>query len=620
MKFKLKSFKLIITALICVLMTFLCACGQTDLQPGGTADEGSSTPAATNVDFDDSDYNTEYAGQAAEIVFSQSGVLAEGEGISVEGSTATITRSGDYIVSGESENGRLIVDAEDCAVHLIFNGLSLKSSVSAPIYIKKADKTVITLNQGTKNYITDCENYVYDDAQEEEPNAAVFSKDDLTINGLGELEVTALFNNGIGSKDILKITGGVIKVQAADDGIVGRDCLAVDGGALEITASGDGLKSTNDEDSAKGNIIILGGEITVNSDKDGIQAVNSLLISGGKHAVTAGGGSGASSDYSSSWADDSSKKGLKAQNDISISGGIFNIDSADDAIHSNGTVNISGGDITINTGDDGAHADGALKVSGGNITILDSYEGLEGLNVYISGGNIMLYSEDDGINSAGGSDTGGMRPGDAFSQQGNNASSINIEGGYIYIEASGDGLDSNGSIYMTGGTLLISGPDNGGNGALDYEGAFELSGGILMAAGSSAMAMNVSKAAGQCCVMASFSQTYSAGTVIALMDGQDALIAAFKPGKQFDSIVISAPAMQEGDSYSIYAGGEAQTDSCGFAQEQYVPGELIYEFTFSQSVMNVGSNGSQPGMNGMPGGGMQGGGPNGMRPGGGMGR
>ena len=120
--------------------------------------------------------------------------------------------------------------------------------------------------------------------------------------------------------------------------------------------------------------------------------------------------------------------------------------------------------------------------------------------------------------------------------------------------------------------------------------------------------------------MASFSQTYSAGTVIALMDGQDALIAAFKPGKQFDSIVISAPAMQEGDSYSIYAGGEAQTDSCGFAQEQYVPGELIYEFTFSQSVMNVGSNGSQPGMNGMPGGGMQGGGPNGMRPGGGMGR
>gem|GEM_PF-1715494 len=142
----------------------------------------------------------------------------------------------------------------------------------------------------------------------------------------------------------------------------------------------------------------------------------------------------------------------------------------------------------------------------------------------------------------------------------------------------------------------------------------------VAAAGSSAMAMNVSKAAGQCCVMASFSQTYSAGTVIALMDGQDALIAAFKPGKQFDSIVISAPAMQEGDSYSIYAGGEAQTDSCGFAQEQYVPGELIYEFTFSQSVMNVGSNGSQPGMNGMPGGGMQGGGPNGMRPGGGMGR
>lgn len=309
----MKSFKIFTAALICILMTLLCACVQSNINSGGTAgtDGSSSTPAATFIGFDDSDYNTSYTSQAAEIVFSQSGVSAEGSGVSVEGNTAVITNDGEYIVSGQSQDGRLIVDAEDCSVHIIFNGLTLECATSAPVYIKQADKTIITLNEGTKNYITDCESYIYDDAQEEEPNAAVFSKDDLTINGLGYLEVTARFNNGIGSKDILKITGGVIKVEAADDGIVGRDCLAIDGGEIEVAASGDGLKSTNDEDSEKGNIIITSGSITINAEKDGVQAVNSLLVSGGKHTVTSGGGSGSSSNYSSSWDSQDSQKGLK---------------------------------------------------------------------------------------------------------------------------------------------------------------------------------------------------------------------------------------------------------------------------------------------------------------------
>lgn len=612
----MKSFKIFTAALICILVTLLCACGQSNINPGGTAgtDGSSSTPAATFIGFDDSDYNTSYTSQAAEIVFSQSGVSAEGSSVSVEGNTAVITNDGEYIVSGQSQDGRLIVDAEDCSVHIIFNGLTLECATSAPVYIKQADKTIITLNEGTKNYITDCESCIYDDAQEEEPNAAVFSKDDLTINGLGYLEVTARFNNGIGSKDVLKITGGVIKVEAADDGIVGRDCLAIDGGEIEVAASGDGLKSTNDEDSEKGNIIITSGSITINAEKDGVQAVNSLLVSGGKHTVTSGGGSESSSNYSSSWDSQDSQKGLKAQNDLSISGGIFNIDSADDALHSNGTLTVSGGDITVSTGDDGVHADDALTISNGNINVLASYEGLEGLNVFINGGHIIVHAEDDGINSAGGSDSGGMRPGDGFSfRDDSTASDISIINGYIYVEASGDGLDSNGSIYMSGGTLLVSGPTDGGNGAIDYEGAFELSGGILAAAGSSAMAMNVSQAAGQGAVMVTFDQTYSAGETIALTDRDGNPIVVFKPEKSFNSIVVSSPQMQEGETCLVYAGGQADTDSCGFASDNYTPGELLYEITLSQLVMNAGSvsSGMQPG-GGMPSGG-------GMRPGG-MGR
>ena len=162
---------------------------------------------------------------------------------------------------------------------------------------------------------------------------------------------------------------------------------------------------------------------------------------------------------------------------------------------------------------------------------------------------------------------------------------------------------------MSGGTLLVSGPTDGGNGAIDYEGAFELSGGVLAAAGSSAMALNVSKAAGQGAVMITFDQTYSAGETIALTDRDGNPIVVFKPEKSFNSIVVSSPQMQEGETYLVYAGGQADTDSCGFASDNYTPGELLYEITLSQLVMNAGSvsSGMQPG-GGMPGGGMRPGG------------
>lgn len=580
-----------------VFIMLLCGCGQTNSQPGDTGNLES--PGA---DFDQSDYNTEYSAQAAKILFSQSGVSIEGDGAEADKNTAVITRSGDYIVSGQSENGRLIVDAEDCVVHIIFDGLSLECPTSAPVYIKRSDKTIITLSEGTKNYITDGQSYTYDAPEEEEPNAAIFSKDDLTINGRGSLAVKALFNNGIGSKDVLKITGGEIMVEAVDNGLVGRDSLAIDGGVLKISASGDGLRSTNDEDSQKGNIIILSGELALKAQKDGMQAANSLMVAGGRHKITSGGGS---AQYSGSLLEEESQKGLKAQNSLNISGGSLIIDSADDALHSNGELNITGGDVTVSTGDDGAHADGTLTVSGGNISVLESYEGLEGLNVNIKGGRIIINAEDDGVNSAGGSDTGGMRPGDGFSyDKQENGTNISIEDGYIFIEASGDGIDSNGSVYMTGGTLLISGPDDGGNGALDYDGSFELSGGILIAAGSSAMAMNVSQAAGQSSILAFFNQPCEAGKFAAITDGQDNLIAAFKPGKSFDSIVFSAPELCQGKSFRIYTGGEAETDACGFARDNYTPGELAYEFVFSSSVMSLGKKQAVSGK--MPGGEQQG--------------
>lgn len=606
--------KRLVVFCVCVCAVFLCSCSSAPNNPGGSsgADAGSSASAAVSVDFDDKDYNTEYAeADAVRIIFSETGAEIRGEGADAEGSVITISQEGAYVISGSASDGRLIVDAKNCYVHLIFDGLSIASSESAPIYIKKSDKTVITLMEGTQNHIKDCESYKYDDEEKEEPNAAVFSKGDLTINGKGSLEVTALFNNGITSKDTLKITGGSIQIRAADDGMMGRDCLAVDGGSIEIECSGDGLKSTNDQDADRGNIVLSGGDISIQAKKDGVQAVNALLIAGGKLSVKAGGGSSGNSGYSSTWADEDSAKGLKAQKDLSITGGIIEIDSADDALHSNGALNISGGTLTLSTGDDGVHADGALLIAGGSIDILQSYEGLEGLNVTVKSGDIRLKASDDGINSAGGSDSGGMRPGDRFNSFQNNSDVfIKIEGGAVYIDASGDGIDSNGNVYMTGGTLLINGPVDGGNGALDYEGSFEMSGGLLIAAGSSAMALNISQSSGQCGVMANFSSAQKAGTIVTLTDADDNPIAVFAPAKQFQSIVISAPGVQKGDDCNIYLGSSADTDQYGLAQEVISLGELEYQFTFTDAVISLGAGG-----NAGPGGDMRPGGqPGGIRP------
>ena len=584
---------------VCVCVVFLCSCTSGQNNPGGTSGTSGNASAspALNVEFDDKDYNTEYTeADACRIIFSETGAEILGEGASAEGYVITISQEGDYVLSGSVSDGRLIVDAKNCDVHLIFDGLSIACADSAPIYIKKSNKTVITLKEGTQNYIRDCESYQYDDEEKEEPNAAVFSKSDLTINGNGSLRVTALFNDGITSKDTLKITGGSIQVQAADDGIMGRDCLAVDGGSIEIECSGDGLKSTNDEESNQGNIVLSGGDISIVSEKDGVQAENALKISGGKYNIKAGGGSAENSGYSNSWTDEDSAKGIKAQKDLSITGGIMEIDSADDALHSNGALNISGGSLKLSTGDDGAHADGALLIAGGSIDILQSYEGLEGLNVTIKGGDIRIKAADDGINSAGGTDSGGMRPGDHFDSSRNNGDVfIRVEGGMVYIDASGDGIDGNGNIYMTGGTMLVNGPADGGNGALDYEGTFEMSGGLLIAAGSSAMALNISQGSGQCGVMANFTSVQNAGTVVALTDADNNPIAVFAPAKQFQSVVISAPGVQKGDECNIYTGSTAETDQYGLAQEISSLGVLEYQFTFTDIAVSLGTGGNMGG-------------------------
>lgn len=593
-----------------LLSTFLInGCSGLDSQENTDSEiteeaSGTSESALMEVEleeelFDEEDLDSSWDESADGIISLEGDIISfEGMGAVVEENIITISSAGTYEISGVLKDGSIVVDTDDKeSVRLILNGAQITSSFSAPIYIKAASKTIITLAEGTENTITDGEAYVLEDEAENEPNAAIYSKDDLVINGTGILNVTGNYNNGINGKDDLKIAEGIINVTSVDDGILGKDSIAINKGTITVKAGGDGLKSGNETEENKGYIVIYGGIINITSGNDGIQAATLLQINDGEFNLSSGDGSQDTSE---------SMKGLKAGSEINILGGIYEIVSSDDSVHSNGTITIEGGELSINSGDDGIHSDEKLVINDGTITISRSYEGIESNYIIINGGEVKITASDDGVNVAGGNDGSSVngRPGqNNFTSSG--TSKLEINGGYVWVDSTGDGLDANGSIVMTGGTVLINGPSNSGNGSLDYDGTFELTGGILAAAGSAGMTMTPSDSSSQYSLSMTFSSTQEPGTIVSIVDADQKEIVTFAPGKQFQNIMISSPDLKEGEEYAVYTGGTyTGTSTDGYlTDESYEGGTEIIRFTISSAITylneaGVTTGGSQNGQTG----------------------
>ncbi len=262
-----------------------------------------------------------------------------------------------------------------------------------------------------------------------------------------------------------------------------------------------------------------------------------------------------------------SAKGMKAAGTLTVSGGKITVTAMDDGLHSDGSILITDGSIHIRAVDDGMHAEVDLTIRGGTSEIAQSYEGLEALHISIEGGTNRVTASDDGTNASGGTSSGGMggggmRPPFGQWSSGNVATSadaprVTISGGYTVINASGDGLDSNGSIVMTGGTMLVYGPTNNGNGPIDIgDGAYEMtiSGGMLLAVGSSGMAESATNN-GQAVLAATMRSGLSAGETIGIVDEEGRVLAAFKLPKLISSIVFSSSELTAGTSYSVVYGG-----------------------------------------------------------------
>lgn len=584
-------------------------------RPSGSAGGGTSNSDAESVSsadisnmdfsFSDRDLSAEYDKNTKTEVDLTSSVVS-GSGAQIKNNLLYITKQGTYTLSGSYGEMITIEAGDNDKVQLVLDGVTINSPSGPAIYVKSADKVFITVKDGSKNTISDGADYTLTDG-DTSVDAAIFSRADLTINGGGSLSVSGKCKHAVISKDDLVISDTTLTVNSQNVGLGGKDCIKINGGNITVTAGSDALRSDNTEDASRGYVYIEGGKLNLTAQNDAIQAETVLKIMSAQITAKTGGGSVTSFSSSSE-----SAKGFKAGSDIIISGGSFALDCLDDCVHSNGTISISGGSFSLSSGDDGVHADTDLAISGGEITVSKSYEGLESSKIIISGGRHSVTASDDGLNAAGGNDGSAMggRPGQGMFSSG--VGEIIISGGYTLVDAKGDGIDSNGTVSVTGGVTLVSGPTSGGNGSFDYDDSASVTGGVLIALGSSGMAQSFTEAQNQGAIFTSVS-SQSGGTSFAVLNKSGKVVCSFTPAKAYQTAVVTAPEIKSGESYSIVVGGKVSgADSNGFAQNASISGGTTLSKIEMTSSLYGGSGG---GMHG-GGGGMPGGMPGGMqRPG-----
>ena len=326
--------------------------------PAGQEEIAAVTTEADHATYGKAeDYDTSIPSDAVTITGNGEIVDISGAGAKTDGGAVTITKGGTYVLSGVF-NGQILIDAgKEELVHLVLAGAQMTCTDSAAIYGVQSDKIVITLQDGTVNQIEDGETYVYETAEEEEPNAAIFSKDDLTINGTGSLIVQGNYEDAIGTKDDLLIVSGNYQIDAVEDGVQGKDSLTILDGTFIITAGNDALKASNDTDTDKGWVLIDNGTYTISAGDDAIHAETELTIHDGIIDIVA------------------CQEGIEGQT-VTVNDGMISVKASDDGINAVSgqgsgdiSITINGGEIYVNADGDGLDSNDALVINGGTVYV-----------------------------------------------------------------------------------------------------------------------------------------------------------------------------------------------------------------------------------------------------------
>ena len=346
-----------------------------------------------------------------------------GDGISVSDNIITISKGGDFEVTGTLDDGQIVIDTEE-KVKLRLSGMSLTNKNGSAVYVKNADKAYITLTDNTENTLTDGENYTSGDENEK---GCITSRDNLEIKGSGSFTVNGNYNHGIFSSNSIEIGNGNITVNAKNDGIHANDTLAISGGTVNVTAEGDGLQAEEILDISDGEVnVTTTGEVKVSTSndfggrgemKDSSQMTDDEIQSMREQMNNNQFTQTEESDDSQ----DTSSKGIKADWMLDISGGEVTVNSTDHAIHCTSDINITGGTLNLSSeSKKGISGHGDVTIDDGDITITKSTEGIESKKTLtINGGNIDITASDDGLNSG---DTGA-------NQNGGFSGGTNMQGG-----------------------------------------------------------------------------------------------------------------------------------------------------------------------------------------------
>ena len=491
------------------LILALAACGSDPAESTQATQNGGSSNTQTGTAADPVTDDSIHASEttAAFSLTTEDGTFMQ------SGSVYKITAAGTYVLSGALED-QIVVDAgDDDEVILELNGVTISYSQDSPVKILNADKVEISAKSGTENVIKDTRSAKTAE-QGSQGEGAIYAKTDLKLKGTGTLVITAGYNNGIHTTKDLTIQKLSLKVTAVNTAIKGGDSVTVKSGAVvAISTNGDGIRTENTDADKKGNvrgdITFSGGAVSVYAAGDGIQAAHSFTMEADSegNVPTVLIYTGAYSGYTASSASTSSYKGVKVQDELNISAGLIEIHSYDDGLHADygtafeaggkgqGTINISGGTVSMTvyspanktaggkgghggwsgqqavSGADGIHADYKLNISGGTVTIDSAYEGLEANVITVSGGITTVGGNDDGVNACKGQET----------------PQIIVTGGVLDVTVSPngdtDGIDSNGNYTQSGGFVITRGPNSEMAGAIDADGSVSVTGGTLIVLG-----------------------------------------------------------------------------------------------------------------------------------------
>lgn len=509
------------------------------LAQSGAQESQSVTSFQAQTSYDES--------QATQVTLADQTATVTGQGASFSAQTLTISQAGTYVLTGSGKNLKLVVEAADTdQVHLVFQNLTLEGEGTL-LQINKAHEVVISLAEGSQNALT--ESQASDD---EKVKATIHSQVPLTLNGTGSLTLTALTKNALEVEDDLKVLGGTYTVKAANHGFKAEGALDIEAATLTIEAGKDGLHAEHDETTERANVTLNPTQLSIAATEDGVDAGNELTIKGGTITVS------------------QSEEGLEARV-IRQLGGDVTIKSSDDGVNASAgssskttdtsaTSKTTEASATSNSADTSPSASQATSDSA-TASAPDSQ----------ATADPAATSQPDQANKdknqtppappasqappQGGQGPGGMPPGGQ--EESDPSLQIILAGGTLTIDAEGDGIDSNGTVTISGGSLVVNGSVHDGNGPLDATGDITITGGTVWALGTSDMLQGFAQGSTQASITANIAGT--AGQTLIILDANGKEVARQTVNKDFQAVIMSSVDLVDGQTYTIQVEGTTQT-------------------------------------------------------------